>query len=85
MRLQFRSRYTFKLLANKDPMDEIGGTLKNVILRKVMSGQLVVDSPLEFSEAVTKFVPSIHSVYVSENENIVEPEDNSMTRRFIKR
>ena len=40
-------------------MDGIGGTLKNVILRKFRSGQLVVNSPLEFSEAVTKFILSI--------------------------
>ena len=29
-------------------MDGIGGTVKNVILRKVKSGQLVVRSPLNF-------------------------------------
>ena len=39
---QFRSRYIFKLLAIKGPMDGIGGTVKNVILRKVKSGQLMV-------------------------------------------
>ena len=39
---QFRSRYIFKLLASKGPMDGIGGTVNNVILRKVKSGQLVV-------------------------------------------
>ena len=43
------------------------------------SGQLVVHSPLEFSDTVTKFVPSIHSVYFS--ENIIEPEDISMARK----
>ena len=68
-----RSRYIFKLFASKSPMDGIGGTVKNVILKKVKSGQLFVHSPLVFSEAVTKFVPSIHSVYLPENENIVEP------------
>ena len=77
-----RYRCIFKLLASKGPMDGIGGTVKNVILRKVKSGQLLVHSPLEFSEAVTKFVPSIHSVYLPENENIVEPEDISMTRKI---
>ena len=56
-------------------MDGVGGTVKNVIIRKVKSGQLVVHSPLDVSEAVTKFVPSIDSVYLPENENIVEPED----------
>ena len=42
----------------------------------------MVHSPLEVSEAVTKFVPSIHSVYLPENENIVEPEDISMSRKI---
>ena len=79
---QFRFCYIFKLLAGKDPMDRIGETVKNVILRKVKSGRLVVHSPLEFSEAATKFVSSIHSVYLPENENIVEPEDISMARKI---
>ena len=78
MRSQFRPRCIFKLLASKCPMDGKGGAIKNVILRKVKSGQLVVHSPLEFSEPVTKFVPSIHSVYLPENENFVKPEDVSI-------
>ena len=53
---QSTSRYIFKLLASKSPMDEIGRTVKNVILRKVKSCQLVVHSPLEFSEDVTRNV-----------------------------
>ena len=44
-------------------------------VRKVKSDQLVVHSPLEVSEAVTIFVSSIDSVYLPENENIVEPGD----------
>ena len=52
-------------------MDGIGGMV-NVIFGKVKSGQLVVYSLLEFPETVTKFVPSIHSVYLPENKNIVE-------------
>ena len=39
-------------------------------------------SPLEVSESVIKFILSIHSVYVLENENIVEPEDISMARKI---
>ena len=65
-------------------MNEIGETAKNVILRKVKSGQLVVHSPLEIFEAITKFIPSIHSVYLPKNENIFEPEDISMARKLIK-
>ena len=52
-------------------MDGIGGTVKIVIFRKVKSSQLVVHSPFEFSQAVKKFVPSIRSVYLPENESIV--------------
>ena len=55
-------------------------TVKNVTLRKPKPGELVVHSLLEFSKAVTKFLSSIHSVYLPENENIVEPEDISMAR-----
>ena len=64
------------------PHNGIGRTVKNVILRKVKSGQLVVHFPLEVSEAVTKSVPTIHAVYLPENENIVEPEDLSMARKI---
>ena len=66
----------------KGYMDEIGVTVKNVGFRKVKSGQFVVYSPLEFSEAVTIFVPSIHSVYLPENENVVAPEDISKARKI---
>ena len=82
MESQFRSHYIFKLLASKGPMDGIKATVKSVILTKVKSGQLVVHSPLEFFEAVTKFVQSIHSVYLSENENFVKPEDITMARKI---
>ena len=62
-------------------MDGIRGRVKNVILRKVKSCHLVVYSPLEFSETVKKFFPSIHSVYLTGNENVVEPEDITMARK----
>ena len=44
----------------------------------------MVHSPLEFSEAVTKVTPSIHSVYLLENENFVKPEDISMARNITQ-
>ena len=89
---QFRSRYVFKLLASyvlpgkthssyynerhhgKCPMDGIGGAVKSIIFRKVKSGQ--------FSEAVTKFVPLILSVYLPENETVVEAEGISKARKI---
>ena len=62
-------------------MNGIGGTIKNVFLRKVKSGQLVVHSPVQVSKTVTKIVPLIHSVYLPENKNIAESEDISMARK----
>ena len=52
--------------------------------KKVKSSQLVVYSPLKFSEAVTKFFPSIHSVYLPENKNIVKREDISKARKIVQ-
>ena len=57
----------------KGLMDGVGGTVKNVIFRKVKLGKVVIYSPQEFAEAVKKFVPAIHAVYLPERENIVEP------------
>ena len=42
----------------------------------------MVHSSLEFSEAVTKVTPSIHSVYVPQKGNFVKPEDISMSRNI---
>ena len=58
----------------KDPMDGVGGTIKNVIFRKVKSGQIVVHTPKEFSDAAMKFVPSIITVYLPKSDEIVKPE-----------
>ena len=58
----------------KVPMDDVGGTIKNVIFRKVKSGQIVVHTPKEFSDAAMKFVPSIVTVYLPKSDEIVEPE-----------
>ena len=55
-------------------MDDVGGTIKNVILRKVTSGQIVVHTPKEFPDAAMKFVSSIITVYLPKSNAIVEPE-----------
>ena len=52
-------------------MDGIGGTVKNVISRNVKLGQVVVYLPLNFKEAVKRFVLSIHAVYLPQSEMIV--------------
>ena len=58
----------------KVPVDDEGETIKNVIFRKVKSGQIVVHKPKEFSDAAIKFVSSIITVYLPKSDEIVEPE-----------
>ena len=55
-------------------MDYIGGIIKNVIFRKVKSGQIVIHTHKEFSDAAMKFVPSIITVYLPISDEKVEPE-----------
>ena len=59
----------------KVPMDGEGETIKNVIFRKVKSGQIVVHTPKEFSDAAMKFVSSIITVYLPKSDKIVEFEN----------
>ena len=66
----------------KGPMDGIGGTVKNVVFRKVKSGQVMIYSPREFCEAVNSFIPSILAAYLPETENIVEPRDIEASKRI---
>ena len=58
----------------KVPMDDVGGTIKNVIVLKVKSGQIVVYAPKKFSDPAMKFVPFIITVYLPKSNEIVEPE-----------
>ena len=58
----------------KSKMDAVGGTIKNVIFRKLKSGQIAVHTPKEFSYAAMIFVPSIITVYLPRWDKIVEPE-----------
>ena len=56
-------------------MDGVGGTVKNIIFRKVKSGFVTIDSPFEFHQAILKFVPSIKSVYLPDTDVLNEPEN----------
>ena len=91
MRAQFRSRFVFKLLDalpnksltwcynerqhGKGPMDGVGGTVKDVVLRKVKSCQILIHSPREFCEAVNAFLPSVLALYLPESETVIDPKD----------
>ena len=56
------------------PMDDVGRTVKNIIFRKVNSGQIVAHLPKKFSDAAIKFVSSIITVYLPKSDQIFEPE-----------
>ena len=64
----------------KVPMDDVGRTIKSIIFRRVDSGQIVVHTPKEFSDAAMKFVPSIITVYLPKSDEIVEPENIHQTQ-----
>ena len=55
-------------------MNDVGGTIKNFIFRKVKSGQIVVHTPKKFPDATRKFIPSIITVYLPKSDVIVKPE-----------
>ena len=56
-------------------MDGVGGTVKNVVFRKVKSGFLTIDSPFQFYEAVKTYVPAIKCAYLSSEDVFEEPEN----------
>ena len=55
-------------------MDGNGGTLKNYIYRDVMSEKCVIDTPQQFSDHSDKTITGITSLYLAEEEVLVEPE-----------
>ena len=56
-------------------MDRVGGTIKNVIFRKVKSGHTFITNLEEFSRVTAEFVPAITTVYLPKEEEIEEPKD----------
>ena len=59
----------------KGSMDGVGGTVKNIIFRKVKSGFVTINTPLEFHQAVLKLIPSIHNVYLADTDVRSKPEN----------
>lgn len=58
----------------KGPMDGLGGTVKNVIYRKVMSNMVTINNPKEFASSIEKFLPTIATVYLPSSNIQDEPE-----------
>ena len=56
-------------------MDRVGGTIKNVIFRKVKSGHTIITTLEEFSRVTVEFVPAITTVYLPKEKEIEEPND----------
>ena len=54
--------------------DDVGGTIKNVIFRKINSGEIVANTPKEFSNVAIKFALSILTVYLLRSDETVKPE-----------
>ena len=59
----------------RGPMDRAGGTVKNIMFRKVKSGFVTIDSPFDFYQAILKFVLSIKSFYSPDTDVLNEPEN----------
>ena len=57
----------------KGPMDRIGGTVKNQVYRRVLSGDLLINTPREFAEFANQ-VSSVDCLFVDKSEFIQEPE-----------
>ena len=58
----------------KGSMDDIGGTIKNVVFSQVKSGRVIINSAEEFSVAANKFVPSIATLFQKEKDLLCEPD-----------
>ena len=58
----------------KGPMDGIGGTVKNIVFCKVLSGQVAIDSPKEFARYANQ-ICQVDSLYLPTAQIPDEPED----------
>ena len=56
-------------------MDGVGGTLKNLVCRDVMSSKCYIRNAEELSNYANKVVNGITSIYLPEGEQLTEPED----------
>ena len=57
----------------KGPMDGVGGTIKRVVLGLVKSNKITINAAEEFATEASKYKPSIQSIYLSSDDEIIEP------------
>ena len=58
LELQYHESHNGKL-----PMDDIGGTVKNVVFRQFKANKVTINIAAEFCRASNKYVPSIKSLF----------------------
>ena len=59
----------------KGPMNGVGGTLKNIIFRDVMSEKCFIQNAEEFSNYANTVINGITSVYLPQNDLLTEPDN----------
>ena len=57
----------------KDPTDGVSGTIKRVVFGLVKSNKITINTVEEFATKTSKAVPSIQSIYLSQDYEIIEP------------
>ena len=73
---------TTKDTIDKDPMDGIGGTLRNSVYHDVVSEKCIIGTPKQFAEYAERSVNGITSLYLPTEEVLKEPEDIESSRRI---
>ena len=64
-------------------MDGVGGTVKNMIFKKVKSGHVLINTTKDFAKAAMRFVPNISTVYLP-RKNIMEERTDTADAPAIK-
>ena len=54
-------------------MDGVGGAIKKVVLGLVKSNKIMINTAEEFATETSKAVPSIQSIYLSQDDEIIQP------------
>ena len=57
----------------KGPMDGVGGTIKRVVSGLAKSSKITINTAEKFATEASKTVPSIQSIYLSQDDEILKP------------
>ena len=63
-------------------MDDMGGTIKDVVICQVKSKKVAINWPIEFCDAAYKFVSSIKYLYKPEAYLLEEPYNIFLGKSF---